>query len=103
MIMSWLNNTFDSGQLLFNKEKLRNFNSIKTQYNMKNYQKISKYFMLKTNNIINEILESTEDEELQKDLIVAHLKDHGVISKHTNSVTDTNGLFICCLHTYTIN
>ena len=100
MIMSWLNNTFDSGQLLFNKEKLRNFNSIKTQYNIKNYQKNIKYFMLKTNNIINEILESTEDEELQKDLIVAHLKDHGVISKHTNSVTDTNGLFICCLHTY---
>jgi hypothetical protein len=100
MIMSWLNNTIDSGELLFNKEKLRNFNSIKTQYNMKNYQKNIKYFMLKTNNIINEILESTDDEELQKDLIVAHLKVNGVISKHTNSVTDANGLFICCLHTY---
>lgn len=100
MMMSWINNTYDAGSLLFNNKKLRDFNSLKNYHDMKNYQKNIKYFMLNTNNVINEIMESTDDEELQKELIVSHLKEHGVISKHTNSITDSSGLFICCLHTY---
>ena len=58
--------------------------------------------MLQKESIRDKIAQSTDDKTLQKELFTQYIKNHGTLSKLSNTVLDQQGNFICCSHHYDI-
>jgi hypothetical protein len=104
-LFSWLITKEDNGMILIDPNSeifKRTFNSKSTFKKMKKDYQNMKYFMLQKENIRDKISQSTDDKTLQKELFSQYIKNHGTLSKLSNTVLDQQGNFICCSHHYDI-